>query len=63
MFKCVEYCQWFRQFLTANGKYILDITLLVVKCGSVYLDTSALTNNHIWPAFIQHEIIETLLHD
>jgi hypothetical protein len=27
--RCVEYCQWFRDIITANGEDILDITFLV----------------------------------
>jgi hypothetical protein len=61
--KHVQYCLWFRDFLTVNGEDILDVTFLRDEAWfhlSRYFHSH---NSDVWSAFIPHEIMETPLHD
>jgi hypothetical protein len=58
--KYVEYCWWFRDIITANGEYILDITFFTTE---LVFHLFGYVNSCVCLVTNLHEIKDTPLHD
>jgi hypothetical protein len=59
----VEYCRWFRDWITASGEDILDVTFFADEARFHLYGCANSQNSHVWSATNPLDIKDTPLHN